>query len=94
MNIRQAIATLEMMRLSGLFEGGIEDVLETAVSSLEHSQTKIPLILTNSNGIKEFFCPSCKISFPYNKEENNYHKYSYCPHCGQAVEWGGVTPQL
>ncbi len=28
-------------------------------------------------------CPNCQTSY-----EIEYEKYDYCPHCGQAIDWG------
>lgn len=62
-----------------------------AISALEKQIPKKPTYFGDgheSDGSLvryEWICPNCESRYDY---EVDYDNYSYCPNCGQKIDWG------
>lgn len=66
------------------------DAKQMAVSALEKQIPKKPNNITYDDGYVEFWnCPNCHNQHTAFINDEQY-KYSYCPLCGQSIDWTEV----
>lgn len=87
MNKQEAIAHIEEIRpkkckmVGGRLQGGFPDhdsdigkSIDMAIDALEKQIPKKPVKLN---------CPRCR----FNRIDNSWWVFTYCPECGQAIDW-------
>ena len=76
----QAIKLLEMLssdEFQQFTSSEFDDAIYAAIEALEKQTPKKPIKLN---------CPNCG----FDKIDNSWWVFTYCPKCGQALDWEGI----
>lgn len=79
----ESIGTVEECRKARELQRAIEPKMET-----ERNNS----LLSHNITVKQYKCPACSLTL-INRDDTGFYagrKYSFCPDCGQSMDWSGV----
>lgn len=82
MDWQEVIETIERYR--DLFPLDAQAAVDKAIEALEKQTPKKPIEAVQTGF---FWCPDCKRAIKMRIEDSKIN-ISYCPFCGQALDWG------